>query len=130
MSASNDFPDYIFHQLSKWGDVTVIRISGGAGLYRGGKMFGLVADDVVYLKGDDTNRDKCILERGITAKTVPRQTNNPVIFLRSPKISWKALKNSLSGLRSLCPSKRNGNDFSNVKKATDERIQQKRRTHS
>ena len=31
---------------------------GGAGLYRDGRMFGLVADDVAYLKVDETNEDK------------------------------------------------------------------------
>ena len=30
---------------------------GGAGLYRDGKMFGLVSDDVAYLKVDDSNRE-------------------------------------------------------------------------
>jgi DNA transformation protein len=29
---------------------------GGAGLYRDGTMFGLIADDVAYLKVDDSNR--------------------------------------------------------------------------
>jgi DNA transformation protein len=29
---------------------------GGAGLYREGKMFGLIADDVAYLKVDESNR--------------------------------------------------------------------------
>jgi DNA transformation protein and related proteins len=30
---------------------------GGAGLYREGTFFGLIADDVAYLKVDDSNRD-------------------------------------------------------------------------
>ena len=30
---------------------------GGAGLYCGGKIFGLIADDIAYLKVDDSNRE-------------------------------------------------------------------------
>jgi len=33
---------------------------GGTGLYRDGKMFGLVFDDVAYLKVDKTTRGKYI----------------------------------------------------------------------
>jgi len=58
MSVSNEFLEYIRDQLREWGDVSVRRMFGGAGLYRDGKMFGLVADDVVYLKVDKTNREK------------------------------------------------------------------------
>jgi DNA transformation protein len=60
MGVSNDFLDYILDQFSGWGEVTVRRMFGGAGLYRDDKMFGLVADNVAYLKVDDTNRDKYI----------------------------------------------------------------------
>ena len=56
MSVSKDFLNYVLDQLSGWGEVSVRRMFGGAGLYRDGKMFGLIADDVAYLKVDDTNR--------------------------------------------------------------------------
>jgi len=57
MSVSDDFLDYIVDQLSGWAEVSVRRMFGGAGLYCKGKMFGLVADDVAYLKVDDSNRE-------------------------------------------------------------------------
>ena len=57
MAVSDDFLNYVLDQLSFWGEVSVRRMFGGAGLYRDGKMFGLIADDVAYLKVDDTNRD-------------------------------------------------------------------------
>ena len=44
------------NRFSDWGGVTVRKMFGGAGLYRDGKMFGLVSDNVVYLKVDETNR--------------------------------------------------------------------------
>ena len=55
MAVSNNFLEYIKDQLREWGPISVRKMFGGAGLYRDGKMFGLVADDVVYLKVDDTN---------------------------------------------------------------------------
>jgi len=56
MAVSDEFIDYVIDQLAGWGEVTARRMFGGAGLYCDGKMFGLVADDVAYLKVDDTNR--------------------------------------------------------------------------
>jgi DNA transformation protein len=60
MAVSDEFLAYLLDQLSAWGGVTVRKMFGGAGLYRDGKMFGLVADDVCYLKVDDTNRDRYV----------------------------------------------------------------------
>ncbi len=57
MAVSDEFADYVVDQLSNWGEVSVRRMFGGAGLYRDGTMFGLIADDVAYLKVDDSNRD-------------------------------------------------------------------------
>lgn len=57
MSISNEFVDFVLDQLSAWGDVSVRKMFGGAGLYYENTMFGLIADDVVYLKVDDSNRD-------------------------------------------------------------------------
>lgn len=62
MAVSGEFLEYILDQLSKWGGVSVRRMFGGAGLYRDCKMFGLVANDVTYLKVDDTTKDKYIEE--------------------------------------------------------------------
>jgi DNA transformation protein len=56
MPLSDEFMAYVLDQLGDWGGVTARKMFGGAGLYRDGRMFGLIADDVVYLKVDDTNR--------------------------------------------------------------------------
>ncbi len=50
MSVSNEFLIYVLDLVREWGGVSERRMFGGAGLWREGKMFGLVADDVVYLK--------------------------------------------------------------------------------
>lgn len=57
MAVSEEFVDYVVEQLSRWGEVSVRRMFGGAGLYREGTMFAVVAEDVAYLKVDDSNRD-------------------------------------------------------------------------
>jgi DNA transformation protein len=57
MGVSDEFIDYVVEQLSGWGGVSVRRMFGGAGLYREGTMFAVIAEDVAYLKVDDSNRD-------------------------------------------------------------------------
>ena len=56
MSLSEGFIEYILDQFSTWDDVTARKMFGGAGLYHDGKMFGLIADDVAYLKVDASNK--------------------------------------------------------------------------
>jgi DNA transformation protein len=60
MPVSDEFIDYVIDQLTAWADVSVRRMFGGAGLYCDGTMFGLIADDIAYLKVDDSNRQDFI----------------------------------------------------------------------
>ena len=57
MPISDEFLIYILDQLSGWGNVTARKMFGGAGLYRDDRMFGLIANDVAYLKADDSGPD-------------------------------------------------------------------------
>lgn len=57
MAVSDEFLEYVIDQLAAWGEVRARKMFGGAGLYHDGTMFGLIADDVMYLKVDDTNRE-------------------------------------------------------------------------
>jgi DNA transformation protein len=56
MAVSRDFVDHVLDLLSAWGGVSARRMFGGYGLYRGGRMFGLVSDDRLYLKVDEASR--------------------------------------------------------------------------
>ena len=56
MSVSADFLAYVLDQLEQLGGVSSRRMFGGAGLYRDEFFFGLIADDVLYLRVDDSNR--------------------------------------------------------------------------
>ena len=55
MSVSDEYLTYVLEQLEGVGPVQAKRMFGGAGLYGQRAMFGLVADDVLYLKVDDSN---------------------------------------------------------------------------
>jgi len=74
MSISDEFLAYVLDQLSGWGNVTSRKMFGGAGLYRAGKMFGLVADDVAYLKVDDSNREGFVQAGSAPFKPYPDKT--------------------------------------------------------
>ncbi len=56
MAVSGEYLSYLVDQFGPFGAVTSRRMFGGAGLYRDGLFFGLMADDTLYLKVDDTNR--------------------------------------------------------------------------
>jgi DNA transformation protein and related proteins len=56
MALSEDCLEYVRDQLGTAGPVQARRMFGGAGLYLKGVIFGLVAEDTLYLKVDDGNR--------------------------------------------------------------------------
>ena len=56
MNSTNEFADYVVELLAAIGRVVARRMFGGYGLYCDGVMFALIADDVLYLKADETNR--------------------------------------------------------------------------
>ena len=58
MSISDGFIEYTVDQLSCIGEVNVRKMFGGAGIYFEGIFFALIADDTLYFKVDDTNRDE------------------------------------------------------------------------
>jgi DNA transformation protein len=56
MPVSENYLAYILEQLQGAGPVTAKKMFGGVGLYIDMVFFGLIADDVLYLKVDDSNR--------------------------------------------------------------------------
>ena len=55
MVASKEFVAFVIEQLAGFGETNARRMFGGAGLFREGLMFALVADDVLFFKADDDN---------------------------------------------------------------------------
>ena len=56
MVLSSEYLDYILDQLACVGQVNARKMFGGAGIYRDGLFFALIADDRLYFKVDDSNR--------------------------------------------------------------------------
>ena len=56
MSVSADYLAYVIDQLTSFGRVASRRMFGGVGLYSGELFFGLIADDTLFFKVDDSNR--------------------------------------------------------------------------
>jgi DNA transformation protein len=56
MTVSESYRTYVLEQLQIIGAVTAKPMFGGIGLYRAGSFFGLMDDDALYFKVDDSTR--------------------------------------------------------------------------
>jgi DNA transformation protein and related proteins len=57
MPASREFLDLVLEKLAPLGAVTGKSMFGGFGVFHEAEMFGLISNDVLYLKADDSNRE-------------------------------------------------------------------------
>lgn len=55
MAASAELLAFLIEQMSGFAPVTQRRMFGGAGLYRDGRIFALVASDTLFLKSDSVS---------------------------------------------------------------------------
>lgn len=53
----SEFVDYLHEVFESFGPISSRRMFGGYGIYHEGLMFGLVADDALYLKADEQARN-------------------------------------------------------------------------
>ena len=60
MTVSADYLAYVLDQCAPFAKVSPRRMFGGIGLYWDELFFGVIDDDVLYLKVDDSNRDQYI----------------------------------------------------------------------
>jgi DNA transformation protein len=56
VSLSPEFRAFLEDQMAEFGKVSIKKMFGGAGVYRDGLMFALVADEVLYFKADAESR--------------------------------------------------------------------------
>src|SRR5712664_265730 len=56
MVASDSFAEFLCEQLAPLGRVTMRRMFGKTGVFCDGVMFGMVTDNMLYLRVDDHNR--------------------------------------------------------------------------
>jgi DNA transformation protein and related proteins len=73
MPVSDAFVDYVLDQLDGCGPVTARRMFGGAGLYAQDLFFGIIADDVLYLKADEETRKRYVKARMPAFKPYPNR---------------------------------------------------------
>ncbi len=57
MVASDSFAEFLREQLAPLGRLTMRRMFGKTGVFGDGVMFGIVADNMLYLRVDDGNRE-------------------------------------------------------------------------
>ena len=60
MAVTPSYVAYIVDQLSGLGEITAKRMFGGIGLYYDAKFFGLIDEDVTYLRVDDSSRPEFV----------------------------------------------------------------------
>ncbi len=56
MVASDSFAEFLREQLAPLGRVTMRRMFGKTGVFCNGLMWGMIADDTLYVRVDDDNR--------------------------------------------------------------------------
>ena len=52
--SADSFHDFTRELFAEMGPITVKHFFGGGGVYAGGVMFAMIADDAIYLKADET----------------------------------------------------------------------------
>lgn len=81
---TDDFYMFVKDQLSAWGEIDNKRMFGVKGIYKEGLMFGVIKNDTVYLKVDDSNKYKFIDAGSETLKVF--KTNSEVLtYYRLPE---------------------------------------------
>jgi len=76
VAASEGFKDFIRDQLAGFGAITIRTMFSGAGIYADGVMFALVANDVLYLKADETSA-RAFAAEGMSPFTCSRTGKEP-----------------------------------------------------
>ena len=60
MAVDNDYVAWILEQLSAARGISLRRMFGAVGLYRGDIFFAIISDGTLYFKVDDTNRGEYV----------------------------------------------------------------------
>ena len=60
MAVDNDYVAWILEQLTAAGGISLRRMFGAVGLYRGDIFFAIISDGTLYFKVDDTNRGEYV----------------------------------------------------------------------
>ena len=85
MATDNSFIEHLRELLHPVDGVSFKRMFGGHGLFRGGLMFGLVADDTLYFKVDEQSKP-AFLERELGPFVYVKEGKPmPMSYYRAPE---------------------------------------------
>ena len=73
----SDYTDYLEEVFAQFGEIEARRMFGGHGLFHGGLMFALVADDMLYLKADETS-SHAFADEGMEPFTYTAKGGKPI----------------------------------------------------
>ncbi len=85
MTSASQFQDYLKEQLQGLGGVSIRRMFGGAGIFRNGLMFALVADETLYFKVDDTTRARFEAEGATPFQYTKKGKQMSLAYWRAPE---------------------------------------------
>ena len=86
MVASDSFAEFLREQLAPLGRVTMRRMFGKTGVFCDGVMFGMVTDNMLYLRLDDRNR--AAFEEALSSPLLSYEKKGSTIdlaFCRAPE---------------------------------------------
>lgn len=82
MAVSSDYRNFVLEQLAPLGHIAARAMFGGVGVYANGLFFALIADDVLYLKGDETL--KAQFEAAGSQAFAPFGPDKPMAYWTAP----------------------------------------------
>ncbi|APV43907.1 DNA transformation protein [Dehalogenimonas formicexedens] len=92
MPAIKAFLEHVLEKLTSLGPVTGRSMFGGFGVFHDEEMFGLISNDVLYLKADDSNREDYLSRGSSQYKPMPYFRVPDDVFENSEDLSRWAQK--------------------------------------
>ena len=80
MKPSNEYLKFIRDQLAHWRPIMTKPMFGCTGLYAEGLMFGIIANEIIFLKVDQTNIDNYIKADSEPLKVFKNNTIVPSFY--------------------------------------------------
>lgn len=84
MPVSADYLSYVLEQLAGLPRVTSRRMFGGIGLYSDGLFFGLIDNDTLFFKVNDTNRGDYVARNMAAFRPFPDKPDSSMSYFTVP----------------------------------------------
>jgi DNA transformation protein and related proteins len=84
VTVSADYLQYVLDQLAQLGEVSARRMFGGVGLYHEEFFFGLIAEDTLYLRVDDSNREDYTARAAAAFRPYPDRPEVSMSYFEAP----------------------------------------------